>query len=78
MGSSSSCFSGFKRSDHSIEVGDCLAMRMGRPWMSFTNAAPLQKASISFSSMANARPRLCSDLRIVCVTSARSLRALAL
>ena len=65
------------RSVQSIGSVD-LAMRRGRPRISFTYWAPLQKASISFSSIGGFLFRVSSVCRIVDVTSAMSERALAL
>ena len=74
---SSSWLRASARSLQSIGSVD-LAMRRRRPRISFTYWAPLQKASISFSSIAGVLCRVSSVCRIVDVTSAMPERALAL
>ena len=74
---SSSWLRASARSLQSIGSVD-LATRRGRPRINFTYWAPLQKASISFSSIGGLLFRIFSVCRIVDVTSAMSERALAL
>ena len=74
---SSSWLRASARSVQSIGSVD-LAMRRGRPRISFMYWAPLQKPSISCSSIADVLCRVSSVCRIVDVNSAMSERALAL